>query len=166
MLFWIIRDFFNIALFRTAPEDLPANSQTLVLAIAFALFSYTIAGAFAAGLVYAFMQGLVDMLVSAVFIYAVLQVQGRLNRFYQTYSALAGSAATINIFAAPLLLTVTDGAMPALASILLLLLFTWSLALCAYIFRHAFEITQRFSVIVAVLYVLLVISITQWILPS
>lgn len=166
-MFWTISAFFKIAVFQLEPKDLPASTQTLVFSILFALASYALAGAFATGFGQAFVQGLLDMMISWVFVYSFLAVQSKASRWLQVCSALAGSGAIINFIAVPVLfqLSATENA-SGIANLLMLLLFTWSLALSGYIFRSAFDLNRGVSIAVAIIYVLLVVSISQWLFPS
>ncbi len=166
-MYWYVKKFVAIALFKLKPQDIPATSNTLIHAAIFGMITYILAGVSAAGFVQAMQQALLDFVLSGLFILGFLYVQGRLSRFIQAYSALIGSGAVVNFVASPILLSVNpDQAFSEFISLLLLLLFMWSLALCAFIFKATFELSHSRSILIAVIYVLSVISLTQWVFPS
>lgn len=165
-MFWFARKFFEIAIFKSKPQDLPANVLSIAFAVLYGVATYVLAGAVEGDYGRSLLQSLLDLCVSGIFVYSVLYFQRHVDRFTQTYSALIGSGAVVNLVAAPLILTITPGQpLSQIASLLLLLLFAWSLALCAFIFRAAFELTPFRSAVFSMVYVLLVMSVTRWVFP-
>ncbi len=161
-MFELIRQFTEIAFFKAKPQDLPASNPTLPIAVVVALLTYIIASSSESDLFLSIKRAILDLLVTAVFLYGGLLLQKRPTRFYQSFSALAGAGAVINVMAIPFMFGVGSGEqVSALAGFILFLLFGWSLALSAHIFRHTFELSMPGSALAAIIYVMTAIQISQ-----
>lgn len=159
-----MKQFIEIAFFRSKPQDLPATANTLWSAVAVALFTYVIASLPDSGPGLSAQRAILDLVVTALFLYGCLVFLKRTERFQQAFSALAGSGAVINLVAAPLIYS-AGGAdtLPASAELILLLLFGWGVALSAYIFRDTFELSLASSTMIAFAYVMTAIQLSQMI---
>ncbi len=163
----VIKKFIAIALFKGKPQDLKEDTNTLVVAMVFALATYVMATISKTGFSQAVLQALLDLIISALFFYGALYYQKRLNRFNQAFSALIGSGSVINVIAIPVLMSLdSEQTLSSIASLFFIFLFGWSLALCAYIFRNTFELNQMKGILAAVIYVFTVINLSQLVFPS
>ncbi len=162
----LVRQFFEIAFFRAKPQDLPVGSTVLVVAITLAVMTYVLASVVESSYAVAMQRALLDLGITALFIYGGLLFQKATTRFQQAFSALAGSGAVINLVAVVLMLGHSPGE-PAssLLTFMYLLLFGWSVALCAHIFKHTFDLERAGSTLVAIVYIIFAIQISQWVIP-
>jgi len=163
----LARQFIDIALLRAKPQDLPADTGVLVLAVCLALFTFLVASLPEAEPGMALQRALLDLVVTGLFIYGGLLYQRRVSRFTQAFSALAGAGAVINLAAA----VVTAGLRPGeqastLVMVLSLLLLAWSLALCAHVFRHTFTVSAPAGALIALVYVIIALQISHLLYPS
>lgn len=138
------------------PQDMPAGVAPLVLAI----LLYVAASAASLGLG----QGpenpaavlLLAVLLPLVLVRIVLSFKGYPARTTQTLTALFGSGALLSLIALPLGLVGGGESMPEPLVLASLVLFIWSFAVDAHIWRHALECS--FAVGLAVAVVLFTIS--------
>jgi hypothetical protein len=166
--------YFEIALFRRAPQDLPASSTLLYLS----LLLYAVVS-FAAMSVQlprdsAMLQALADTGLMAAFTWGVLAFRSRQPRFPQTLCALAGTGIVLGLIAIPVLAWLlrlgdpadANGVTPAavVPSLLLLFLMGWSIAVVAFIFRHALEVSRGIGVSLAVAYLVLSFALSNLLL--
>ena len=162
----VVKQFVDIALFRSKPQDLPAGNAVLVLAVTLALITYVFAGMAESGFSGALQRALLDLVITALFLYSGLTFVKKTPRFIQAFSALAGSGAVINAAAVILMIgRQPEQPVSTLLTIMFLLLFGWSVALCAHIFRHTFDLEQAGSTLVAIVYIVLAIQISQMVFP-
>lgn len=153
----LFQRFIQIAFFRAGPQDLPWGNQPAVVASLAAFVVYLLSGIGTQAVGPAIAQFGIDLILTALFIYGGLLFQKRTPRFTQSFAALMGASAVINMAAVPIWLTMSDQISGA-GSIFLLLLLGWSMAVCAHVFRLTFELSTVSSTIVAVCY--LVTSMT------
>jgi len=164
----LIRFFLDLALLRRKPQDLPDSLFLLqvLLALNLALGFPLGLGVFGdAG--NALMAALLELLLSAALLFAGLQVQGKANRWRQSYCALLG----IGILGA--LVTIIYRAfaaalgMPLLSSTLDLLVFLWLLVATAHVVRHTFDIPLPFGILIVFIYTMFLLGlIAQWFAPE
>lgn len=158
--------FLQIALFSKKPQDLPANMSTFVLSLSLAITIYILATAADFGLFQAMLRAIADLTLLAFFLYAGLYILNLTPRFLQSYSAMVGAGAVINLAALPLLLGFDSDQTPTIVALVSLLLFyAWNLGLSAHIFRNAFGVTLPAGIIVAMAYMFVSISVSQWMFP-
>jgi hypothetical protein len=90
------RVFFNIAVLRQGPQDLPASALLLGVLLAMALLLHLIvAGAFDFGVMLALERFAVAAALGLLLTMAVLSIAGRRKRFLQTATAMIGAALVI-----------------------------------------------------------------------
>jgi hypothetical protein len=164
----ILKSFLALCLLRMRPQDLPAAP---VLA-AFAVICYVAAGllmamqhmshAGAVGLV------LLDTVLFGFLIWLLLWVRLMQNRFLQTFTALLGASAVLEIIAVPLVVwqqsaIVSDEMTAAgiVASLLLWAWLFWSLLVIGHILRHAIDTILPIGVMLALLYMFITFSVTR-----
>ncbi|MGB5179584.1 MAG: hypothetical protein WBP44_12745 [Gammaproteobacteria bacterium] len=155
----LIRVWFDICLFRRAPQDLPASGFLLgvslccygLVSVLVSLQSYTFS--------MAVLLTAVDLGLLAVFAWSLLYLQKKTARLNQTLSALAGTGSLMGLIALPLLLTIAPDAasdpVPAPLQSLWLLLLLWNLFIMAHIIRHALSSSFAIGFGISLLYALL-----------
>jgi hypothetical protein len=166
----LIRLWFDICLFRKAPQDLPASGFLSGLSLAcYVLVSFLVAFS-SYGIVSAVQLALLDVLMLVVFVSALLYLQSKTERVGQTLSAMAGSGSLLGLFALPLVLLVDPG-LPAeqlspLLTISWLSLLIWNLFVMAHIMRHALSISFAVGLGAAVLYALVSMQMIATLFPQ
>ena len=166
----LVRIWFDICLWRAAPQDLPASGLLLSLSLGcYALVSLLVSlGSY--GLAGAARLALLDLGLLAVFVLSLLYLQEKTARIYQTLSALAGTGSLLGVFALPLVWWVQPGQdpeqLPAFITVLWLLLLVWNLLVMAHIMRHALSSSLAVGLGVSLLYVLVSKQIIGAIFPQ
>ncbi|WP_440997821.1 hypothetical protein [Arhodomonas sp. SL1] len=134
----IARIVLDICLLRRGPQDLPASTSLLGLAIAAsALVGYPTMRALPEATGTPGMDVIVGLVVTFAFAYGLLQAHGLGNRLVQTASALFATDVVISAIAL-VVLTLVPGQAPV-ASLALLVLVVWNVAIVGHIFRHALD---------------------------
>lgn len=135
--------FYKIALFKKPPQDLPASTTVFYLGVGLALFvsllRYFIVGAES----YSVLRVLLEVAVPGVVLYLLLMYFRHANRFSQTFAAICGSGSIIYALALPVLPAFYASALsstPHWSVALIVLLDIWSVAVIAYIMKHALEV--------------------------
>jgi hypothetical protein len=144
----ILRSFLEIVLFIRPPQDLPSDRRLLYVVV----LSY-----FLMGLLLLFpklggpltlMIVVSDIMVSVAFVQIVLLVKKQPQRLTQTLTAMFGAGTIISVMMLPLvygIYTAEEGTeVPSLVAAGIYLLFAWSVAVNAHIFRYAFNLPNIF----------------------
>ena len=164
----IVLLFFRVASFKTPPQELPASDKVLVTAIAMSLLvgllRYFIVGAE----YYSILRVVLEVLVPGALIYLLLLFFKLQNRFTQTFAALCGSGAIIYAFALPVFPSFhsPSGESQYAAVYVIILLDLWSVAVLAFILKHAVNVGFATGISLAVALVLLTLMLVQSISPS
>lgn len=161
----LVRQFIDIALFRAKPQDLPAQQSVFLLATILSFVTYVLGSWPESGGLLAIQRALLDLAVTALFIYGGLQFQGKTERFRQSFSALAGAGAVINVIAVPIILSLGGEQLQGFGVIILLLLYGWTMAVCAHVFRYSFDLGPVGSAVSSVIYIITAIQISHLIFP-
>jgi hypothetical protein len=164
----ILQRFFDICRLRLAPQDLPSSSFLLGLS----LLLYAAVGLLMAlqslPVASAVTLTLVDALLLAGMLWALLWVRDLLVRFQQSLTALYGAGAVMQALAAPLVLgqppiagaeTVTTAMM--VISLLLWLWLLWNLMVIGHILRHTISTSLPVGMMLGLLYVFVSFSVTR-----
>lgn len=164
----IVVQFFQVATFRTAPQDLPASDPVLYLAIGLSLFvgllRYSILGAG----YYSIFRVVLELIVPGVLIYLLLLFYKLPGRFGQTFAAVCGSSSIIYAFALPVLpaFFVASEASPNLLAVYLIIgIDVWSVAVLAFIFKHAVNCGLATGISLSVALVVLTLILVEGISP-
>ena len=166
----LIGIWFDICLWRAAPQDLPASGFVLSLSLGcYALVSMLVSlGSY--GLAGAAQLALLDLGLLVVFVLSLLYLQDKTARIYQTLSALAGTGSLLGAFALPLVWWLQPGQQPEQVPVLLtlfwLLLLVWNLLVMAHIMRHAVSSSLAVGLGVSLLYVLVSMQMIAVISPQ
>ncbi|NDY95565.1 hypothetical protein [Wenzhouxiangella limi] len=144
----------QILLLRLGPQDLPPGPSVLLATLTLYLVTASLSislgdGAGSPTLLLLLATGLPMLLV-----WIVLRLKSRVSRWEQTLSALYGTSALLSLLSLPLNLQV--GAEPAPPIVLLsLVIFLWSFAVDAHIWRHALDTSFAAGLAVAMIMFLL-----------
>jgi hypothetical protein len=149
----LIRLFFDICLFRKGPQDAPASTMLLKLA----LLAYFLAGLVLTALEAPWLEGIAQVVLEGFMLFAFVGVSllaaGKLNRWLQTVISLLGTDALITGFAIPLEGVLLAYPQAGLLHVLLLLLMLWHIGVLAHILRHALSQTLAVGLALAIVYV-------------
>ncbi len=159
-MFALIQPFINLLLFRAGPQDVPASKSVLKITIA-ACFITDVMGA----------VGLLGLPLSAVlsagqialysgFVYLLLKLNTKTERWLQTLTALFGALTLINLVSYPFiqnLQLIHDGKLVLTPGILLVaILQLWFFIVMARILRDANEITLGRAILLTFLIINLI----------
>lgn len=156
--------FFDIAIHRRGPEDLPASTFLVGLLFPVYLSSGLVqlsvgAETSRSELVFA----TIDSFAYLAFLWLVLSARGRRTRFRQTASAVLGTAIWLNVLGVPLLVwheaLAADRSQASLPLLAYLALFVWSIDVHGYVLARALEQPYMVGVLIVVLYVMIALSI-------
>ena len=136
-----------MCLLRVAPQDLPASTLLLSIAVGAHAGVATLVMSLLFPLPSAVPMGLTLTLLPGVFAFALLAARGLRERFPQTWAALAGTGTVLAVVALPLMAVLGSlpvGSVPAAAGMLLtvlwLALVVWNLVVSGHILRHALSV--------------------------
>ncbi len=161
--------FFRVASFKIPPQELPATDKVLASAIILSLLVGVLRYFIVGGEYYSIFRVLVELLVPGVLIYALLLFFKLQNRFVQTFAAVCGSGAIIYAFALPVFPSFHASANQSqygLSVFLIILLDLWSVAVLAFILKHAVNVGFATGISLAVALVLLTLMLVESISPS
>lgn len=153
----LLNYFVDLCLLRAAPQDLPASSVLLRLALlANVLVGTLVVVGSRMGPLLALGESLFEVLLLLLVLHAALRWQARLARFPQTVTAILGSGALISLLVLPLLgFGAEQGELAELGGLLLLVLVVWSAVVLGHILRHAFDLPFSQAVTIGILYTLM-----------
>lgn len=162
---YLLRAWFEMCRLRVAPQQLPASTGLLGLALALYVLVGIAVALPGSGWSMALLLSVLDLGVMAALTALVLWLWGKPARFNQTLSALAGTGALLGLLALPLVLMALDP-VPAWAGLLWLALLFWNLAVRGHILRHALEIPFGMGLLLSAGYALVLIWLVRWWLPA
>lgn len=158
--------FFDVAIHRRGPEDLPASRFLVALLLPPYLLSAVAQlaiGVDAGGAEVAFV--IADACAYLVFVWFVLSLFKKPARFRQTATAVLGTAIWLNVLSLPLLLwhdSLTSGEPEATLPLFgYLALFIWSIDVRGYVLARALEQPYMVGVLIVVLYVMTSMSVSS-----
>ncbi len=161
--------FLSVATFKTPPQNLPASEIVLLISVVFALLVGLLKFAIVSSEYYSIFRVVLELIVPAVLVYLLLLFFKMPNRFQQTFAAICGSGAVIYSIALPILpafFAATDTAQYELSVYLIIALDLWSVAVIAYILKHAVNVGFATGISLAVVLVLLTLIVIESISPS
>jgi hypothetical protein len=163
--------FWDICAVKAAPQDLPASSFLLGLA----LLAYLVTGAVVATFQWPLSQAILAAVLDTVFLTVLSRVLlwARMlsGRFVQTLTALAGSGAVMTVIALPLvmwqsLVGATDANAPTLPSWLLMIWMIWNVVVVGHILRHALSTVLPLGIGLAAVYAYITFQLMRIFLPN
>ncbi len=163
-MYQLIVLFFQIAILRKGPQQVPASKWLLRLLLP----AYVVINALLLWLndygYEAFLQIAIDFALMAGFTWPLLYFAGKLPRFQQTLGALLGTDIIISFFSLPVAVSL-NGQVTEFAFIGMLLLMLWHWLVCGHIFRHALDRPLFFGLALAFLYILISSQVMSLIFP-
>jgi len=116
----LIRYWLDLCLLRAAPQDGPASTFVLGLALTcYAMISVLVLTA-SYGMLVGAGLAVLDLLLLVTFILVLLYLSGKITRTYQTLAAMFGAGSLLGLCAMPLVLlnnpSTEDATLPAVAS--------------------------------------------------
>lgn len=163
-MYQLIVLFFEIAILRKGPQDVPANPWLLRLILP----AYVAVNALILLLngywTMALPQIAVDFLLMAGFSWPLLYFAGKPARFRQTLCALIGTDTVITFFALPAVASLNTQA-EDLAYFAMLVLMVWHWLVSGHIFRHALDKPLFFGLGLALLYILISSQVMALLFP-
>ena len=162
--------FWNIILRKSGPEEVPDSNFLLVVTFIFFLLSQVLVGfKMYGGAVSLFFQLLfLDTILLIIWLRAILQLSGKLKRFRQSLTALFGTGTLFNFILSPFILSyapyleqltssdelqiTAELPMPALLSIVILIIAIWSVLVMGHIYSRATSKSRAIGIGLALLY--------------
>ncbi len=137
----LIKVFMEICLFRKGPQDVPASTLLLRLALA----AYFLVGLVLTSLENQWLEGILQIVVEGAmllgFTWISVMMAGKRGRLMQTVSAMLGTDALLSSFAIPMQAVLLADPQYNIIYVILLLLMLWHIAVVAHILRHALSQT-------------------------
>jgi hypothetical protein len=157
--------FFQIAIFKKGPQDVPASPFVfrIVLAVYVAVNALIlfINGAMSTAL----LQIAADFVMIMLFCWPLLYFSGKTQRFPQTLTAMVGTDAVISFCALPAIATLNSHAND-LAYFSMLALVLWHWLVSGHIMKHALDRSAFFGLGLALLYIMLSSQIMAALFPE
>lgn len=164
-MYELIMLFFQIAIFKKGPQDVPASPLVLRLLLPiYVAINYLILylnGAAAT----AVLQIAVDFGLIVVFSWPLLYFSGKQARFPQTLGAMVGTDVIISFFALPAIATLNANAND-LAYFAMLALVLWHWLVSGHIYQHALDRSLFFGLGLALLYIMLSSQVMAALFPE
>ncbi len=165
-MFALFRFFIELAMLRRGPQDLPASSALLVL---LALLNVLVGSAngmeLFGGFGTALGANLLDLLLTVVMLFALLQFKGHLARWQQTASAFFG----LGVLAGLLMLVVRPPLelldVAPFAALLDLILAIWLHVALGSVLRHALGVPLLAGVVIVLSYTVIAFNVIARIFP-
>lgn len=140
----LVRPFIDLCLFKASPADVPVSSWLLRLTL-IAYFAIDVAiGLVDSSRLTSVVSALADTGVMIAFLWLLLYFRGKLNRYQQSLTALAGAGCCLGLIGIPVMLLLNQVAvekqMTSYVILLVIGLMFWSLMVIAHIFRQSLDI--------------------------
>ena len=166
---YLVKLYIRVAFLQSGPQDVPGHPFVLLLSLLGMLLTYVIASLSYFSVGEELARGVLDTAYLAAFTYIVLTLRDHKARFRQTFSALCGVSAILNLCFWPVL-TLSSGAELGATSATLLGLtiytfYVWSIAVGGHIFRHALNLGWPGGIGVALLNLFIGIAIINAAFP-
>ncbi len=166
--------FLKICLFKIKPQDIPVSSSLLAMTIV----TYAIVTMFLLlvreTVAQAIMMTLLEVSILFGFIYILLRLVKKPERSLQTLSALYGTGTILSLIVLPLYFIISmydqqpvnPNVIFSLLQFLLISLTIWNITVMSYIMRHSFEAGVFTSVMLAISYMCIVLSMSAFLFTT
>ncbi len=148
--------FLQICLLRRAPQDIPASSLLLAMTLLLHFLFTVLAAMLDPNPQQVMLIAVIECLCLLAFVYVVLLLRSRTNRWQQTVTALVGTGIIIKLIFFPVLMLLPGGGglheTPTSVMWAVWLLSLWGLLVLAHIFRHALSVPFILGAAVAIAY--------------
>lgn len=170
----LLRQYFRIAFLMGRPQDLPTGSMQMRIGLALAFVTYMLALIGIQSPTRMIAHVVLDLGCTALVLQVALALVGHPGRFEQAFGGLCGASAFINLAAVPLYRSAASALDSSNASFgpdtgLIvfgqLMLLVWSLSLLAHVVRHTFEVRMWVSIVIAVAFVMTLLTLLDVLLP-
>jgi len=155
---------------RRAPQDDPVSLQALTQALSGYLLIDLVQASASSSVVVSLGMTLLDVLLMAVFVWVVLRVTAKTQRFAQTLTSLAGTGMILGLAALPLVQLAASAHRndEPMADLVLgwLILLAWGISVQANIFRHALSVRYGVGLMLAGLHTVLAIGLIETLFPQ
>lgn len=164
-MYYLILLFFEIAIFRKGPQDVPFSLWLLKFILPFYFAVNLLILLLNDNGATALFQLAVDFLLVVGLSWPLLYYAGKTARYPQTLSALLGTDTVISFFAIPAIASLNTEASD-LAFLAMLVLMGWHWLVSGHIFRHALDQPLFFGLGVALLYILISSQVMELLFPA
>ena len=166
----LLANFIDICLFKEGPQVLPESSDLNLRVLALYFLSGVILLSSGAALGKAIIEAFIETALLTGFVYTVLWFFSIPHRFNQTLLALLGTGFIFTSVSVPFIYSI-EASISAetsanLSSIILFVLFSWSIAVMAYIVRKATNKSFAISIIITFCYLYLSYQVINLIYPA
>jgi hypothetical protein len=153
-MFEILRLFYDIALFKKNPQDVPfSKALTQITLIGYTLVSFLLFF-MTTHWMKALLQVATDIVILVIFTRVTLFIVRKSERYQQTFSALVGTDMLISLCAIPpsASMIAPNGSIADLGVLVMIGLLLWHWAVLGHIFRHALSESFSFGFGIGFLY--------------
>jgi hypothetical protein len=162
----LLKFFFELALLRRGPQDLPASSALLVLLAALSVVIGSANGAeIFGGLRPALGANLLDLLLTMLLLFVLLQIRGHLPRWQQTATAFFGLGVLVGLIMLAVRRPAELFGITPLAVLVELVLAVWLHVALGNVLRHALGIPLLAGVVIVFAYTILAFNIIARFFP-
>jgi hypothetical protein len=159
-LFALILPFVNLLLFRAGPQDVPASKSALKIVIAACFITDVMGAVGLLGLPLSAMLSAGQIALYGGFVYLLLKINKKTERWLQTLTALFGALTLINLASYPFIQNlnlISDGQLVLTPGLLIVaVLQLWFFIVMARILRDANEITLGRAILLTFLIINLI----------
>lgn len=157
----LIYTFWQICIFKMAPQDLSSSNNVLFSSVLAYGFVSILIAVLSLSSGQALASGLLDVALVGAMTQLLLWIRELTSRFYQTFIALMGSGAIIGFIAWPLLIMQLQAGEQAaiLPTLVIVGLMIWNIAIVAHILRHAIDAPFFVGVGMSLIYMYVSVSI-------
>lgn len=166
----LFHQFWQIALLKVAPQELPGQTVVVCIAAMAALLTSLCGLLFAFSFGDALLRSALAMLITASLIAVTLRSRKLQHRFNQTFAALCGATSLIYFLALPLMpyfftaqIATADG---KLLVIVILLFDLWALLVMANVLRHSLDSSFASGMSLAIAVTILTVVAIESIAPA
>lgn len=165
----IVREYFEICLFRKRPQDLPAASSLLWISVVF----YTLMSAVMAypsqTIINAVASGFTETIILLTITYLFLYLRSVPQRWLQVCSALAGTGIIFSLIVIPLYYLRFYGSIgpspQGLILSLIMLIWFWNIAVMSHILKNALSSSYLLATTATLCYIAIIMMTLQQLFP-
>lgn len=162
----IIKNLFDVCLFRKGPEDLPASSSLLQMLVVVSILVSLFLGSFIHDHQVAFILSIVGVILTFAFLKILLIKKP--ERFLQTFIAMLGTTILIDIISVPVIFPLLNEDLNSnlvlLFSLLALATYVWYVVVNGFIVSRAISSTLGYGISISIAFALVTYIIFELIL--
>lgn len=164
----LLKRFLNLCLLSGGPQDIPYSPILFRLLLALYLLVGCLSWMMKTSFLSALIATALDVFILLLYVYIVLINFSKLTRYIQTISALLGIGVLFQILEMPLLYYIEQtkvGETAAEAFLVLIALYSWSLAIYAHVFQQALGSKMLVAFVLTLSYVIITLTSFQLFFP-